>query len=68
MIIEVEAEAQMRSFHHGIGVARSAKPTSIRTGWWLRRFSAQVTPVSVMCEVPVASRKWREIRSGVAFS
>ena len=29
----------------------------MRTGWWLRRFSAQVTLVSSMCRLPVASRK-----------
>ena len=29
----------------------------MRTGWWLRRFSAQVTPVVGVCRVPVASRK-----------
>jgi len=46
-----------RPCHQGMGISRSAKPASIRTGWWLRRFSAQVTPVSVMCRVPVASRK-----------
>ena len=28
-------------------------------GWWLRRFSAQVTPWSLICRVPGSSRKWR---------
>jgi len=37
-------------------------------GWWLRRFSAQVTALLLMCRVPVASRKCRQILSGVAFS
>src|SRR6266545_1410739 len=58
---------RVRPSHQGIGTSRSAKPASMRTGWWLRRFSAQVTPVPVMCRVPVASRKCRQILSGVAL-
>jgi hypothetical protein len=42
----------MRPPHQGPG-SRSANPASMRTGWWLRRFSAQVTPVSSICRVPV---------------
>ena len=31
----------------GMGVSGSANPPSMRAGWWLRKFSVQVTPVFV---------------------
>ena len=40
-----EAEAQGAAVPPGDGTLRSAKPASMSTGWWLRRLSAQVTPV-----------------------
>ena len=44
------------------------RPASMSWGWWARRLSAQVTPWSVMCRVPLSSRKWRQMVSGVAVS